>query len=1292
MGIIRNLLDGSANQSLWGYQDFAAGVITGTSVTITANSNGTGAAFSNFMNYASIYRSDSDDYVYTTGFLGMFAGLVAVSSQSGTSITLNKIPAATTPVRIWWLYTGIRPGEGYILPPSNVLDAAATIKLDTLFITEADISALIQDNTYISWTYDGVLSTLTPTILADTSNVANTLVARDANSDFEVNNITLHSLTSDADAGIPLYSNNLTEIGILGYNNNADVNWNGNHSFDVLTASQLVSTDASKNIQTFASNATSSLLFLGSANGATPSWQVIPTQGQLIYYWTNTASSIATYYQQTADPFATLNSISNASVTNGQLLATFATNVSNPNLAFLPAGEYSNHIHAAKTAGTKDAYIRTEIWEVNASGVDIAKIADCGPSVILTGVNAEYIVAQSNLQYTFASTSSRIITKVYAVVSGGGSAPTIVLYMGAASDSRTSLPGPVANITNFLPYTGAVSNTNTGLFTITSAGFIGPLTGNASTATLASTVTTNANLTGDVTSVGNATTIGALKVTNAMLAGSIANAKLSNSSITIGSTNISLGATSLTLAGLTSVTATTFTGALVGNASTASAVPLGGITGLGIGIPMALQINVGTAGSPVINGGALGTPSSGVATNLTGTASGLNAGTAATWTTARNLAGNSVNGSANVAFANKFIVQGTADAGLSGAQFLGALATGIVKNTTTTGVLSIAVAGDFPTLNQNTTGSAATLTTGRTISITGDVSYTSPSFNGSSNITAAATIFDATVTGKVLGGLSISGGSISSADSILTAFGKVQNQINGVLGGAIYQGVWNATTNSPTLTSSIGTKGYYYVVSVAGSTNLNGITDWKVGDWAIFNGSTWDKVDNTDAVSSVNGSIGAVSLVGTANRITVSGTTWDISSTFEALLGKVANPLSQFAATTSLQLKGVISDETGSGSLVFANAPTLINPILGDANATTLTATGLITTSGNISSTSGLIVSAKSTIGDSVISSQNYDTTATSKAVLEAVSGNGGAGGDALVTLKTNSGGWSGGLDKSDSDKYKMSFTYNDVATSTFFTANTTGIAFGDIIPRQRLTLGSITSLGTTTPECIDLGGSYSSVAGANLKVKLYNDGTTIFGLGISSASFDYVSAGSHKWYNASTIGMSLSASGVLNIPALTASTALGLDASKNVVSVPYAYGQIFATGTQSISNALENELTSTYWNGTAVTNGGVSFSAGRLTVSNAGFYQLSANCSFASNSTGYRGISILKNGSFSNRIGYENKIAVSGDRTGLTCSGGIYLNAGDYVSVYVFQNSGGSLNTDTAVNGNFSITKTGGL
>ena len=57
------------------------------------------------------------------------------------------------------------------------------------------------------------------------------------------------------------------------------------------------------------------------------------------------------------------------------------------------------------------------------------------------------------------------------------------------------------------------------------------------------------------------------------------------------------------------------------------------------------------------------------------------------------------------------------------------------------------VAADVPTLNQSTTGSAATLTTGRTVAITGDLSYTSGSFNGSANVTGTGTL--ATVNSNV---------------------------------------------------------------------------------------------------------------------------------------------------------------------------------------------------------------------------------------------------------------------------------------------------------------------------------------------------------------------------------------------------------------------------------------------------------------------------------------------------------------------------------------------------------------
>lgn len=81
-----------------------------------------------------------------------------------------------------------------------------------------------------------------------------------------------------------------------------------------------------------------------------------------------------------------------------------------------------------------------------------------------------------------------------------------------------------------------------------------------------------------------------------------------------------------------------------------------------------------------------------------------------------------------------------------------------------------------------------------------------------------------------------------------------------VLGGVNYQGTWNAATNSPALASGTGTKGYYYKVSTAGTTTIDGINDWQIGDWIIYNGTAWEKVDNTDLVVSVNGFQGTVVL------------------------------------------------------------------------------------------------------------------------------------------------------------------------------------------------------------------------------------------------------------------------------------------------------------------------------------------------------------------------------------------------------------------------------------------------
>ena len=81
------------------------------------------------------------------------------------------------------------------------------------------------------------------------------------------------------------------------------------------------------------------------------------------------------------------------------------------------------------------------------------------------------------------------------------------------------------------------------------------------------------------------------------------------------------------------------------------------------------------------------------------------------------------------------------------------------------------------------------------------------------------------------------------------------------IGAVVYQGTWNAATNTPTLpTPSSSNQGHYYVVSDPGT--YLGIT-YGIGDWVISNGTDWEKVDNSQSVTSVNGQQGVVVLTTT---------------------------------------------------------------------------------------------------------------------------------------------------------------------------------------------------------------------------------------------------------------------------------------------------------------------------------------------------------------------------------------------------------------------------------------------
>lgn len=168
------------------------------------------------------------------------------------------------------------------------------------------------------------------------------------------------------------------------------------------------------------------------------------------------------------------------------------------------------------------------------------------------------------------------------------------------------------------------------------------------------------------------------------------------------------------------------------------------------------------------------------------------------------------------------------------------------------------------------------------------------------------------------------------------------------LNALTYEGTWNASTNTPTLASSVGSNGHYYVVSTSGSTNLNGITDWVTGDWAIFNGSAWQKIDQTNLVSSVNGEVGAVVLDAADVGAIATITSTDGSVTISTV--GTSSDLSVATAAAATNLIAQVRNETGAtltkGTVVYvsgaAGNKALVSKAKADADATSAQTYGVV--------------------------------------------------------------------------------------------------------------------------------------------------------------------------------------------------------------------------------------------------------------------------------------------------------------------------------------------------------------
>jgi hypothetical protein len=405
----------------------------------------------------------------------------------------------------------------------------------------------------------------------------------------------------------------------------------------------------------------------------------------------------------------------------------------------------------------------------------------------------------------------------------------------------------------------------------------------------------------------------------------------------------------------------------------------------------------------------------------------------------------------------------------------------------------------------------------------------------------------------------------------LDAGGQVPVSQLPAMGDLNYQGTWNASTNTPTLTSSVGTKGYYYVVSVAGSTNLNGITDWQVGDWAVYNGSVWQKIDNTDAVTSVNGFTGTVVL-----------TTTD-----------VAEGTNQYFTTararTSVSAGTGISYDSGTG-VITNSSPSLGGDVVGPASSTDNaiarfdTTTGKllqnsVVTIGDTGATTGITtLSASTSVTTPIVQASNSGgLSLKNSAGTTQISMGAGGGDNASINVSTNINGTNAQIDISPTGTGHVHI-------------NPTGVNSIQINPTYVGTMDNMT-IGATTPKAIT--------------------GTTITATTFSGSGASLTSIPNSALVNSAiTInGTSTSLGGSISVGTVTSVTGTAPVVSSGgatpAISMPAATssvnGYLTSTDWTTFNNKTSNLGTVTSVGGTGTVNGltltGTVTSSGNLTL-----------------------------------------------------------------------------------------------
>jgi hypothetical protein len=282
------------------------------------------------------------------------------------------------------------------------------------------------------------------------------------------------SLTLNAAQGIaPLIINSTTQVNNL----NAQY-WSGNVNPAAQTGDMFYASGVGgSTISRVPGNTSTGLLFLGQAgdgvNAGAPSWQPVPAVGFLNYFLTGTAATgVPGVYRLSSQTPVGLGTITTTFGSVNVGVGSFITDAGVPNLSYLPTGNLSAYawISQSVVQASKYANISATFYEANGFGTVIGVIGTSN-SITLTNSFVQYILTypQTNI-YNFQSTSSRIQVSFNAVANGNSN--TVLLDYGDGRNSYVNIPAPGADVTNFVPYNGAVKNINLGNFGLTANNLI----------------------------------------------------------------------------------------------------------------------------------------------------------------------------------------------------------------------------------------------------------------------------------------------------------------------------------------------------------------------------------------------------------------------------------------------------------------------------------------------------------------------------------------------------------------------------------------------------------------------------------------------------------------------------------------------------------------------------------------------------------------------------------------------------------------------------------------------------